>query len=831
VAFALLSGPRREASAPAARARKRESGARKGASDSRFPAVIQPKLKVGDPDDKLEREADRIADAVMRLHSTEENPARPESMERTQVSSSNGSVRAKLQSTGPTVTARVRNLPTVSDARHGLRIRRSCSECEEELRRQPVDADEKEQDIGSVRGGRTLEVGPDLESRIDTLQGSGQPLPMVLRRFFEPRFGQDFADVRVHTTAGDAKVAEAVGARAFTIGRGIVFGAGQYAPGTSEGRRLLGHELTHTLQQSGRAHPSIHRSPEDGGLHGSPDRSELVPPDPRSQGTLPYRQATDLLECIRIMGEEDASFCRQEVLGEPPGSSSPPSPRPSRAFRIVLEDVASVGSVPRRKVEETIAEAFAPLARRAGRELDLGRRPPGDLLLSFGPGGGESRPCALLILGNEGGGDIFVGAHRDLRVCGLPERLPDPSGLGLSDEVSYAPQIERVFDDDEPEFGRFVGNTAVHELGHMIATLEHTNDPDNYMLSVGRTGANLPRERRNRTSMRFHWAGTKSFTSDQADRLVGAIRTGQYLGGMRVTPVSPSVPPLRTRPHGTLGRPRDTGASGSAGPRLPNRPIPPTSVLLRQPDSTGASFRPRPPVPALPPFSPPSIPLTPEQPEECPECAEVPHQIRHSGLADRTEYDAKQTTVVEKSCEGGTIRRQEAEAEEAERLGEEFREERRRDLSRIIAGLRFRKIHPDCPGGVALLEVLRQMRARVAATRSCVAFFQQRFGFGPERLFSENRPPTISVVPRMRGSGDSRCPSPSIRIRADVCRSPLRERVLMHELIHYAGCLTPAHVPTPESVVDSGTDVCMGTVEEALEAARRRSEGETSPAP
>src|SRR6266705_6707760 len=65
------------------------------------------------------------------------------------------------------------------------------------------------------------------------------------------RFGHDFSAVRVHDDAEAANSARAVDALAYTIGRDIVFGAGQYAPHSTAGRRILAHELVHVLQQSG----------------------------------------------------------------------------------------------------------------------------------------------------------------------------------------------------------------------------------------------------------------------------------------------------------------------------------------------------------------------------------------------------------------------------------------------------------------------------------------------------------------------------------------------------------------------------------------------------
>ncbi len=84
------------------------------------------------------------------------------------------------------------------------------------------------------------------------LRSVGQPLDASTRAFMEPRLGHDFSKVRVHTDAQAAESASAVNALAYTVGRNIAFAAGQYAPGTPAGRRLLAHELTHVVQQSNR---------------------------------------------------------------------------------------------------------------------------------------------------------------------------------------------------------------------------------------------------------------------------------------------------------------------------------------------------------------------------------------------------------------------------------------------------------------------------------------------------------------------------------------------------------------------------------------------------
>lgn len=83
------------------------------------------------------------------------------------------------------------------------------------------------------------------------ITGPGRPLDGSARAFLEPRLGRDLGDVRIHADAATAAAAENVSARAYTIGRDIAFGRGRYAPDTDAGRRLLAHEVVHTIQQGG----------------------------------------------------------------------------------------------------------------------------------------------------------------------------------------------------------------------------------------------------------------------------------------------------------------------------------------------------------------------------------------------------------------------------------------------------------------------------------------------------------------------------------------------------------------------------------------------------
>jgi hypothetical protein len=93
------------------------------------------------------------------------------------------------------------------------------------------------------------------------LKSAGQPLDAEARAFFEPRFGFDFSQVRVHSGASADEAARSVSATAFTVDRDVFFGSGRYSPRSRGGRTLLAHELTHVVQQRNAGTPVLQRSP------------------------------------------------------------------------------------------------------------------------------------------------------------------------------------------------------------------------------------------------------------------------------------------------------------------------------------------------------------------------------------------------------------------------------------------------------------------------------------------------------------------------------------------------------------------------------------------
>ncbi len=160
-------------------------------SDASGAFQIQPKLEVSDPEDDLEKEADRVADQVVGDSDT------------AGVSAASGSDDEKVQA-------------------------------------KPISS-------ASATGG--ADVSGSQAAKINGFRGGGAPLPTGVQDRFSSKLGADLSDVRVHTGADASKTAKSLGAKAFTLGRDIVFGDNRYHPESQEGQRLIAHELTHFIQQ------------------------------------------------------------------------------------------------------------------------------------------------------------------------------------------------------------------------------------------------------------------------------------------------------------------------------------------------------------------------------------------------------------------------------------------------------------------------------------------------------------------------------------------------------------------------------------------------------
>jgi hypothetical protein len=164
--------------------------------------AIQPKLVVGPAGDKYEQEADQVAARVLRM------PVNPSTVEE-----GGEAKEVQPQTVAETVT--------------------------------PV-----QRQSAAAAAGAGFQVEPEIEQRLAHPSG-GQSLPERVRRSLEPRFGADFSGVRVHTDAAADQLNHSLQAQAFTSGQNIFFRRGGYAPASESGQRLLAHELTHVVQQTG----------------------------------------------------------------------------------------------------------------------------------------------------------------------------------------------------------------------------------------------------------------------------------------------------------------------------------------------------------------------------------------------------------------------------------------------------------------------------------------------------------------------------------------------------------------------------------------------------
>lgn len=186
---------------------------------------IQRKLTVNTPGDTYEKEADRVAEQIMRM-------------------------------SGPQAAS----MPAVSGSAAGVQRECACGGSCDDCKKKNHDKQHAKVQMkaaGPVNAGR-MEAPPIVH---EVLRSPGEPLDAATRAFMEPRFGQDFSNVRIHTDARAAESASAVQARAYTAGQSVVFGAGEFSPRTHEGQKLLGHELAHVVQQGNSSLATLQRQP------------------------------------------------------------------------------------------------------------------------------------------------------------------------------------------------------------------------------------------------------------------------------------------------------------------------------------------------------------------------------------------------------------------------------------------------------------------------------------------------------------------------------------------------------------------------------------------
>lgn len=188
--------------------RQPEAGLEEGLEET---LGVQAKLSIGQPGDRYEQEADSVAAQVMKMP---DPSLESESLQRQELGS------AEEEDT------HLQTQPLAGQISQGVQLK-------------------------AAGKSNSNQASAGLETSLKSQGGKGQPLGQETRNFMESRFGSDLGGVRVHTDEAAVKMNREVGAKAFTHGQDIYFNSGQYNPGSSSGKELLAHELTHTHQQGG----------------------------------------------------------------------------------------------------------------------------------------------------------------------------------------------------------------------------------------------------------------------------------------------------------------------------------------------------------------------------------------------------------------------------------------------------------------------------------------------------------------------------------------------------------------------------------------------------
>ena len=215
--------------------------------------AVQFKMAVNKPGDKFEQEADKMADKVMRMP-TPVSPVKEEKLQKAAMPEEKVQKKEedKLQKAAmPEEKIQKKEDDKLQKA--AMPEEKVQKKEDDKLQKAPATEEKLQR-----KGDGTPAVGASTQAAITSKTSGGQPLSSDVRSYMEPRFNADFSNVRVHSDPESASLSNQLSARAFTHQNHVFFSQDQYQPGTSEGKQLLAHELTHTIQQG----HAVQRSPQ-----------------------------------------------------------------------------------------------------------------------------------------------------------------------------------------------------------------------------------------------------------------------------------------------------------------------------------------------------------------------------------------------------------------------------------------------------------------------------------------------------------------------------------------------------------------------------------------
>jgi hypothetical protein len=375
------------------------------------------KLTVGRADDPLEHEADRVADQVMRMPK-----------------------------------------PNISIAAGLPQISRKFAPWEEEAQTARV----------------TLAEAPAIVHEV--VRSPGHPLSAATRAYFEPRFGRDFSQVRVHSDARAAESARRVDAIAYAVNQDVVFGTGQYRPDSASGRHLLAHELAHTVQQRNASEqaPGLYR--KAGGAASPTASASTAMTEAEFERIMKQRYGTTE---IRTGTEvEQTAEVASRIRPSPPAITLPgwKSWNPganSQVYELILESLedfqSSIGGVP--EIHKIIFY---------NTEYELSPNSVGVQAPSANPDAGASF----------GAGQLTIYRAFTIRNKALPIARSNPQGnyppvvIGVTGTTGQTPGAPLPLPAQEESSRRML----THELGHGLAEAAHSVEPglfNDYKREVG----------------------------------------------------------------------------------------------------------------------------------------------------------------------------------------------------------------------------------------------------------------------------------------------------------------------------------------------------------
>ena len=215
--------------------------------------LIQPKLQIGKPGDHFEQEADAIADRVVSQATPDPVVQMGPVGGNERVAMKTGEQTLSMQGDEEHVAMSPGNTDTVLMSENEALARKAEEQVLTKAEQQVLTKAEQVNRMPAIQkssDGSTY-ASPSVAQQIQQTKGQGNHLGKTTQEEMGQKMDADFSGVKIHTDENAAALSESLGARAFTHGQDIYFNSGNYNPGTKEGKHLLAHELTHTIQQKG----------------------------------------------------------------------------------------------------------------------------------------------------------------------------------------------------------------------------------------------------------------------------------------------------------------------------------------------------------------------------------------------------------------------------------------------------------------------------------------------------------------------------------------------------------------------------------------------------